>query len=89
MKFERMPAAMPRSGDSPAMLKAIKQLRAAGHDVRRPANSSHQLKVRSDLSYYPGTGTIFRDGDPAPAAERGMRVLLSTLAQEFKLELDI
>ena len=89
MKFERMPAAMPRSGDSLAMMKAIEQLRAAGHDVRRPVNSRHQLKVTSDLSYYPGTGTIFRDGDPAPIAERGINVLLATLGQGFKLELDI
>jgi hypothetical protein len=79
MKFERLPEALPRPGDSTAMLQAIERLRADGHDVRRPAKSNYQLKVASDLSFYPDKGTIFRDGDPAPFPDRGllaMRVAL-------------
>jgi hypothetical protein len=55
------------------------RLLAAGIDVRRPVNSEHQLKVTERISYYPGKGTIYSDGAPAPYSETGLEALMQLL----------
>lgn len=79
MNFYSLPKARARTGDHPQMADAIELLLAAGVDVRRPFNSEHQLKVAEGISYYPGKGTIYRDGAPAPQSERGLEALMDLL----------
>jgi hypothetical protein len=38
----------------------------------------YQLKI-GDLSFYPGRGTIFRDGSPAAMTEKGLDALLCVI----------
>lgn len=85
MKFDRLPVAEPRPGDSAAMLRAIEELKRLGLDVRRPNGSPYQLKVSADLSFYPNKGTIFRDGDQQALPQRGIASLLEVLG-EFVLQ---
>ncbi len=82
MKFEKLPEAEPRDGDSAAMLQAIEALKERGFDVRRPRGSAYQLKVAADLSYYPDKGTIFRDGAREAMPQRGLASLVQILAEE-------
>ena len=79
MNFYSLPKARARTGDHPRMADAIERLLAAGVDVRRPVNSEHQLKVDERISYYPGKGTIYHDGAPAPRSERGLEALIHLL----------
>jgi hypothetical protein len=44
-----------------------------GVTFQRP--TVYQLKI-DDLSFYPGRGTIFRDGSPAATTEKGLDALV-------------
>ena len=85
MHYQKMSAAEPRPGDNPAFLEALDKLLAAGADPRRPAGNNHQIKVTPSLSFYPGTGVIFRDGDRAPLPIRGVEALIEHLREEGTL----
>lgn len=76
MRYSQMPLAAVVPQDDPAMIEAITTLTAAGIDVRRPANSLHQLKVSPLISYYPGRQTIVADGEPTARPQRGLAALL-------------
>lgn len=65
MRFEKLPEAEIRPGDSAAMRAAINVLTTEGADVRRPAGNEFQLKVAPRISYYPTTRTILIDGEMA------------------------
>lgn len=58
-------------------LEAIKALQARNIRFLRP--TKYQLKV-GDLSYYPGKGTIFRDGDVEALKERGIESFLELVS---------
>lgn len=81
MKFARMPKAEAREGDGPEMRQAIGRLERATVDVRRPPNNRHQLKVSADLSYYPTTGRITPDGEPA-LPQTGLDALIDMLIEQ-------
>jgi hypothetical protein len=66
------------------MREAIERLLEAGVDVRRPPDQGYQLKVTPRLSYYPHTGRIVFDGEPA-LEERGIEALLKLLAESGHL----
>ena len=51
------------------MKDAIDTLNELGVTFKRP--TLYQLKI-ADLSYYPGRGTIFRDGGPEATPETGL-----------------
>ncbi len=82
MKFDKLPTAEPRPGDSAAMREAIEELERQGVDVRRPLGSPYQLKVAADLSYFPDKGTIYQDGARGAMPERGLRSLIKLLKAE-------
>lgn len=82
MRYDKMPRATPRDGDHPAMPHAIATLESAGADARRPPNNPYQLKVSPDLIYFPGKGTIYRDGAPAALPDRGLDALIKLLKDE-------
>jgi hypothetical protein len=63
----------PRPHDSQPMIDAIDSLNELGVTFKRP--TLYQLKI-GDLSYYPGRGTIFRDGSPEAMPEKGLDALL-------------
>jgi len=73
-----MPAAAPRSGDSPDMTEAIDRLLCLGFDVRRPQGNPYQIKVAPFVSYYPTTGRIVPDGRQ-PLQKRGLGELIRLL----------
>ena len=60
------------------MQDAIIALSKKGIGFDRP--SLHQLKI-DDLSFWPGKGTIFRDGADAPEEERGVDALIKLLGR--------
>lgn len=84
-KFEKMPYAEFRPGDSPEMLRALSALEEANVDIRRPENNPYQLKVSPTVSFYPSRGTIYVDGEPAPLAGRGLEALLNYLGQQVAI----
>ena len=43
--------------------------------------TTYQLKIEWHVSYYPGKGTIFIDGDVAACDERGLRGLEQVLIE--------
>lgn len=55
------------------MMDAIYTLNKLSLPFKRP--TLYQLKI-ADLSYYPGRGTIFRDGSPEAMPERGLQALV-------------
>jgi hypothetical protein len=59
--------------DLKPMIDAIYTLNELGVTFKRP--TLYQLKI-ADLSYYPGRGTIFRDGSPEAMPEKGLDALL-------------
>jgi hypothetical protein len=59
--------------DSQPMKDAIDTLNEIGVTFQRP--TIYQLKI-GDLSFYPGRGTIFRDGSPAAMTEKGLDALV-------------
>ena len=63
----------PRPNDSQPMKDAIQILSKLGVKFKRP--TLYQLKI-GDLSFYPGRGTIFRDGSPAAMTEKGLQALV-------------
>ena len=63
----------PRPNDPQPMKDAIQILNKLGVTFKRP--TLYQLKI-ADLSYYPGRGTIFRDGSPEAMPERGLQALV-------------
>lgn len=63
-----MSGCLHRDDDIQAMKLAIEQLMGMGHDVTR--KSPYQLKVGA-FNFYPGTGTITKDGAP-PIREKGI-----------------
>jgi hypothetical protein len=78
MKYVRMKRAEARKGDDPCVIDAIQALLNADVDVRRPPDKGFHLKVTPSLSYYPHTGRIVFDGEPA-LEERGVEALLKLL----------
>ena len=58
-KFDRMPFAVSRPGDSPEMILAIRALEVANVEIRRPENNPYQLKASPTVSFYPSKGTIY------------------------------
>ena len=81
MRYNKMPSAAARPEDSVKFAEALDKLLLAGADARRPANNNDQLKLASNLNYYPSTGTIFRDGDRKALSERGIDALIELLGQ--------
>ena len=81
MRYSRMTPATPRPDDTPAFLHALDELMLAGADARRPVGNNHQIKVTPNLSFYPGTGAIFRDGDRGPLPVRGLNALIEYLGK--------
>ena len=81
MRYHRMPPAEPRPTDKPIFLDALDKLLLAGADARRPPNNNDQIKVTADLSFYPNTGTIYRDGDSKPLPFRGVDALIEYLRE--------
>lgn len=75
MKFRQLPPAVARPTDTPEMRVAIALLKAADIDVRRPAKSSHQLKLDEQTNYYPSRGTFYRDGADGASPQRGLPAL--------------
>src|SRR5882672_8532018 len=59
--------------DLKPMIDAIYTLNELGVTFKRP--TLYQLKI-ADLSYYPGRGTIFRDGSPEAMPEKGLQALV-------------
>jgi hypothetical protein len=59
--------------DPQPMKDAIDTLNEMGVTFQRP--TVYQLKI-GDLSFYPGRGTIFRDGSPGAMAEKGLDALV-------------
>jgi hypothetical protein len=59
--------------DPQPMKDAIDTLNEMGVTFQRP--TIHQLKI-DDLSFYPGRGTIFRDGSPGAMTEKGLDALV-------------
>jgi hypothetical protein len=62
-----------RPNDPQPMKDAIDTLNELGVTFNRP--TQYQLKI-GDLSYYPGRGTIFRDGGPKAMPEKGLEALV-------------
>jgi len=62
-----------RPNDPQPMIDAIYTLHELGVTFKRP--TLYQLKI-ADLSYYPGRGTIFRDGSPEVMPQKGLQALL-------------
>lgn len=58
------------------MKDAIHVLNKLGVTFKRP--TLYQLKI-VDLSYYPGRGTIFRDGSTEAMPEKGLDALLRVI----------
>ncbi len=79
MKFHLLPKAEIRNSDPASMREALAFLAKKGVDVRRPAKSKFQLKLDEQTSYYPTTGAIVVDGEPAARPERGLRALSELL----------
>ena len=77
-KFDRLPIARPEPNDIKEMREAIERL--APFEPRRP--TAHQLKVTPTISYYPGKGTIFRDGTSAALPARGIDALVDLLRKD-------
>ena len=82
MKYYQLPKAIEQADDAPAMADAIRALKLAGIDVRRPNNTPYQLKVTATISYYPVRGTIFIDGAVGALPQRGLQALLALLADK-------
>jgi hypothetical protein len=59
--------------DPQPMKDAIDTLNEMGVTFQRP--TLYQLKI-ADLSYYPGRGTIFKDGSPAAMPDKGLQALV-------------
>lgn len=89
MRFDHMPPALPEEGDSPKFVEALNKLMIGGAHPRRPPNNHHQIKVSSDISFYPDKGTIYRDGDKKPLAERGVEALLELLGKAGLLTISV
>ncbi|GGJ36153.1 hypothetical protein CDQ92_10700 [Sphingopyxis bauzanensis] len=85
MRFQKMPKAEARPNDTPAMREAIDLLIEKGIDVRRPANSDHQLKLDGQTSYFPTKGTLYIDGEQQARPERGLQALEKWIAQHAAL----
>lgn len=75
MRFDQLPPAAVHKTDKPAMREAIRLLRAADIDVRRPRNNAHQLKLDERTSYYPSRGTFYIDGADRAEPESGLAAL--------------
>ena len=81
MGYSQMPPASVRPEDNAKFVEALDKLRLAGADARRPPNNHDQIKVATNLSFYPNTGTIFRDGDRKALPERGVDALIELLGE--------
>lgn len=84
MRYQSMPAASPRPDDSPKMTKALAEFALRHIDARRPPNNRYQVKVADDLSFYPDTGRIVRDGG-APMPVSGLDALIELLRSDGAL----
>jgi hypothetical protein len=69
-------------GDPQPMKDAIDTLNEIGVTFQRP--TVYQLKI-GDLSFYPGRGTIFRDGSPAAMTEKGLDALVVIISKRQAL----
>jgi hypothetical protein len=80
MRYRCMPPAEPRPGDSAKVTEALDRFLIEGIDARRPPGNAHQIKVSEELSYYPDTGRIVRDGSPRLTIA-GLNALLELLRE--------
>src|ERR1700737_3134173 len=67
-----------RPNDSQPMKDAIDTLNEMGVTFKRP--TQYQLKI-GDISYYPGRGTIFRDGSPEAMPEKGLDAFVAAIKE--------
>ena len=81
--MKRSATSNPEAGpnDTDKMRDAIAALDADGVRFSRP--TQYQLKI-GDLSFYPGTGRIFRDGEDKAWQQQGLSVLISYLREKRK-----
>lgn len=84
MSFRSMPPAAPRPGDSLKMGQALDRFLIEGIDARRPVGNDHQIKVCSDVSYYPDKGTILVDGE-TKLPVHGLDALIEFLRETGRL----
>jgi hypothetical protein len=68
--------------DPQPMKDAIDTLNEMGVTFQRP--TLYQLKI-GELSFYPGRGTIFRDGSPAAMTEKGLDALVVIISMRQAL----
>jgi hypothetical protein len=68
--------------DPQPMKDAINTLNEMGVTFQRP--TVYQLKI-GELSFYPGRGTIFRDGSPAAMTEKGLDALVVIISMRQAL----
>ncbi|MFG1437781.1 hypothetical protein V5F38_01090 [Xanthobacter sp. V0B-10] len=70
------PSDAPLPDDPPRMAHAIHRLNALGICFER--KTAYQLKI-DEWNFYPGRGTIVRDGHPAAEPDRGLAALLARI----------
>jgi hypothetical protein len=68
--------------DPQPMKDAINTLNEMSVTFQRP--TVYQLKI-GELSFYPGRGTIFRDGSPAAMTEKGLDALVVIISMRQAL----
>ncbi len=73
------PSDAPLPDDPPRMVHAIHRLNALGIGFER--KTAYQLKI-DEWNFYPGRGTIVRDGHPAAEPDRGLAALLARLEHQ-------
>lgn len=78
VKFDQMPDAKMKPGDTPEMRQAIHLIEEYGRIAKRPIDC--QLKLDKRTSYYPDSGTLNEDNKRA-GAQRGMAALRAWLDQ--------
>jgi hypothetical protein len=76
MSKTRFSSDQPLPGDPPRMVEAIERLNALGIEFER--KTVFHLKI-DEWNFYPGRGTIVRDGCPGAEPDRGLDALLSRL----------
>ncbi|MFG1430443.1 hypothetical protein V5F44_07460 [Xanthobacter sp. V2C-8] len=75
------PTPAPLPDDPPRMVHAIQRLNSLGISFER--KTAYQLKI-DEWNFYPGRGTIVRDGHPAAEPDRGLTALLAHLLAHGK-----
>jgi hypothetical protein len=71
-------------GENDAIRTAMDALLLRGFDFHQP--SPNHLKI-GPYNFYPGTGTIYRDGDRRSLPERGLKTFMQMI-RRFKYQLE-